>query len=149
MVEIQESTMHIIWIIAVIVFGILEASTAQLVSIWFVCGSLAALIASLCGATLTVQVILFVAITILALVITRPLVKKYIKPKIEHTNADRVIGQTATVIEEINNLNATGVVKADGKEWSARSANDSIIPCNTLVEVKSISGVKLIVEEKN
>lgn len=142
-----ENTMFIIWAAAILLFGILEAVTAQLVSIWFVIGAAAALIAAFCGANLTIQVIVFTAVTILALVITRPLVKKYVSPKRERTNADRVLGQTGVVVEEINNLNATGQVKVDGKIWTARSQNNSIIPIDSQITIKEISGVKLIVSK--
>ncbi len=140
-----ENIMLIVWAAAIIVFGIFEAATAQLVSIWFVIGAIAALIAAIFNAALSVQIAVFILITILALIITRPLVKKYIHPKKERTNADRVLGQTGVVIEEINNINATGQVKVDGKIWTARSADNSIIHENEQITIKEISGVKLIV----
>ena len=107
--------MYIVWAAAIVVFGVLEGMTAQLVSIWFVLGAIAALVAALCGATLPVQIIIFVAVTIITLIATRPIVKKKINFKAEKTNADRCIGESAVVTEEINNLEAKGLVKADGK----------------------------------
>ncbi|MBR1762320.1 MAG: NfeD family protein [Eubacterium sp.] len=138
---------YIYWAVAIVVFGILEGMTAQLVSIWFVLGSIAALIASLCSASLPVQVIIFVAVTIVTLVATRPIVKKKVNVKAEKTNADRCIGESAVVCEEINNLEAKGQVKTDGKIWTARSSDGSIIPENTIVTVEKIDGVKLIVKQ--
>lgn len=148
MVEITETTMYIFWAIAIILFGIAEAFTAQLVSIWFLIGAIAALISAICGANLIIQIIVFIAVSILALVITRPLVKKYINPKKEYTNADRVIGQIGIVVEDINNINATGQVKTDGKIWTARSIDNSIISANSEVIIDKIDGVKLIVKTK-
>lgn len=144
----SENTMLIIWAALIIVFGVLEAATAQLVSIWFVIGAIAALVAALFDASLTVQIIVFIAVTILALVATRPIVKKFVHAKKQPTNADRVLNQTGIVIEEINNIKATGQVKVDGKVWSAKSADDSIIPVNEQITIKEISGVKLIVEKE-
>ncbi len=138
---------YIYWAVAIVVFGILEGMTAQLVSIWFVLGSIAALIASLCSASLPVQVIIFVTVTIVTLVATRPIVKKKVNVKAEKTNADRCIGESAVVCEEINNLEAKGQVKTDGKIWTARSSDGSIIPENTIVTVEKIDGVKLIVKQ--
>jgi len=138
--------MYIVWAAAIVVFGVLEGMTAQLVSIWFVLGAIAALIATLCGAALYVQIIIFVAVTIITLIATRPIVKKKINFKAEKTNADRCIGESAVVTEEINNLEAKGLVKADGKIWTARSSDGSIIPENTIVTVEKIDGVKLIVK---
>ena len=138
--------MYIVWAVAIVVFGILEGMTAQLVSIWFVLGSIAALVAAICGASLPVQVIIFVAVTIITLIATRPIVKKKINFKAEKTNADRCIGESAVVVEEINNLEARGQVKADGKIWTARSSDGSVIPENTIVTIEKIDGVKLIVK---
>lgn len=148
MVEITETTMFIFWAAAIILFGIAEAVTAQLVSIWFLIGAIAALIAAFFGANLIIQIIVFIAVSILALVITRPLVKKYINPKKEHTNADRVIGQVGIVAEDIDNIRATGQVKADGKIWTARATDNSIIPSGCEVIIEKIDGVKLIVKNK-
>ena len=149
MVEITETTMYIFWAAAIILFGIAEAVTAQLVSIWFLIGAIAALIAAFCGANLIIQIIVFIAVSILALVITRPLVKKYINPKKEHTNADRVIGQVGIVAEDIDNIKATGQVKTDGKIWTARATDNSIIPSGSEVIIEKIDGVKLIVKNKS
>lgn len=149
MVEITETTMYIFWAAAIILFGVAEAVTAQLVSIWFLIGAIAALIAAFCGANLIIQIIVFIAVSILALVITRPLVKKYINPKKEHTNADRVIGQVGIVAEDINNIKATGQVKTDGKIWTARAADNSVIPAGSEVIIEKIDGVKLIVKNKS
>lgn len=146
MVEITNASMYIFWAVAIVVFSIAEAVTAQLVSIWFVIGSIAAFICALCGGQPIIQAIVFIAVSVLALVITRPLVKKYIHPKSEHTNADRVIGQTGVVTEDIDNLKASGQVKVDGKIWTARSIDNVIIPMGNQVIIDKIEGVKLIVK---
>lgn len=148
MVEITQTTVYIFWAAAILIFGIAEAITVQLVSIWFLVGAIAALIAALCGASPVIQIIIFIAVSVLALVITRPLVKKYISPKKENTNADRVIGQIGIVTEDIDNINAAGQVKADGKIWTARSIDSSIIPAGSEVIIDRIDGVKLIVKNK-
>lgn len=139
--------MYIVWICAAVLFGIFEALTVQLVSVWFVVGSVAALVSSLCAAKLYVQIIVFILVSILMLLITRPLVKKKLEVKAQPTNADRSIGKTAIVIEDIDNINATGQVKVDGQIWTARSKNSSIIKKGTNVTVEKIDGVKLIVKE--
>lgn len=144
-----ENMMLIVWIAGIVIFSVFEAVTAQLVSIWFVIGAIAALISYLLGAPLYLQIIVFIAVTILALAITRPLVKKYIYPVKQKTNADRVIGQIGIVTDKIDNLNAVGNVKVDGKIWSARSENSEIILPDTQVEITEISGVKLIVKPVN
>lgn len=136
----------IIWIIAIVVFGVAEAMTAGLVSIWFVIGSVAGLIAAACGGAVWLQVVLFFVVSIAALLITRPLVKRLSRKDNVATNADRVLGGTARVTEEINNTVPTGAVYIDGKTWSARSADESVIPVGRMVRVVRMEGVRLFVE---
>lgn len=137
----------IIWIGAIVVFGVAEAATAGLVSIWFVLGSVAGLIASICGAQIWLQILLFIMVSIAALIATRPLVKHISKPDAAVTNADRVLGGTARVTEKIDNTVPSGAVYIDGKTWSARSENGAVIKPDTLVRVVRMEGVKLFVEE--
>ena len=140
-----------LWLGAMVVFGIVEALTAGLVSIWFVAGSAAALIGALLGAGMGVQVALFLAVSALALAVTRPLLRKITAAKAVPTNADRVLGGSGKVTETIDNENSTGAVYVDGKTWTARSADGSVIPAGTRVTVERIEGVKLFVKscEKN
>ncbi len=148
MVELSQTTIYIIWAVLIVVFGVLESATAQLVSIWFMLGAIASLIAALLGAEIVTQLIIFIAVSALTLVITRPLVKKYIHPNRQRTNADRVIGQIGIVTEDINNTQGTGQVKADGKIWTARTIDNSLIPQSSEVIIEKIDGVKLIVKNK-
>lgn len=138
----------VIWVVALILFAAVEAVTVQLVSVWFAAGALAALIADLLGAGVTVQFVVFLAVSIICFIVTRPLVKKFSTSKIQSTNADRCIGETAVVVEEIDNVNAKGQVKVNGNVWTARSENDEIIAEGTKVTVLKIEGVKLIVKQE-
>ncbi len=140
---------YIFWAVLIIVFGIIEGVTAQLVSIWFVAGSVAGLISAVCGAPVALQAAIAVIVCVAALAITRPLVKKYITPKAQPTNADRCIGESAVVIQSIDNLKSTGQVKCGSNIWSARSENGEPISEGSVVTVKKIEGVKLIVSPDN
>lgn len=102
------------WVVALVVFLIVEAVTAGLVSIWFVFGSLVALICAALGAAVWLQIFWFVIVSVATLVLTRPLVKRYVDSRRRRTNADRSIGRAAVVTERIDNLAATGAVKLDG-----------------------------------
>ena len=134
-----------IWFGLLILFGILEAVTVSVVSIWFMAGSLAAILAALCGASLPVQIVLFLAVSVALLACLRPLVRKYVSPKITATNADRVIGKTAVVTESIVNIAAQGAVKVGGVVWTARSSGGKPIAAGAQVQVDRIEGVKLYV----
>lgn len=137
----------IFWLTMIVVAVVVEAMTNQLVSIWFVLGGIAALIANLCGAPLYVQWILFVVVSAIALVCTRPLVRKLTRFRRQDTNAGRCVGQIAVVTQEINNTAAAGQAKVLGSIWTARSARGTVIPAGTEVVVRAIEGVKIIVEE--
>lgn len=135
------------WVVALVVFLIVEAVTAGLVSIWFVFGSLVALICAALGAAVWLQIFWFVIVSVATLVLTRPLVKRYVDSRSVATNADRSIGRATVVTERIDNLAATGAVKLDGVVWTARSTDDAVaIEAGERVTVRAIEGVKLIVE---
>ena len=136
-----------VWLGAAVVFGIVEALTAGLVSIWFVAGSAAALIGAFLGAGLGVQVALFVVVSAAALAVTRPLVRRYTAGKAVPTNLDRVLGDSGKVMETIDNENSSGAVYVDGKTWTARSADGSVIAAGTVVEILRMEGVKLFVKK--
>ena len=137
--------MNIIWMAAIVVCVVLELSTVSLTCIWFALGALAALLASLFHAAVWLQVVWFFVISILALVLTRPLVKKFINSKTQPTNADMLIGQTCVVLEPISNLSETGAVKVGGKVWTARSTDGTVFAPGERVVAVRIEGVKLIV----
>lgn len=139
-----------VWLGLTIVFAITEAATAQLTTIWFAAGSLAAMLLAVFGVkSLTVQIIVFAVVSVTALLATRPLVKKVIHKRVQPTNADRNIGETGVVTEDIRNLDAAGAVKINGTVWTARSEDDSDIPAGSIVKVIRIEGVKVIVQKTN
>ena len=145
--ESDQMVMKLIWTGLLVVFVIGEAVTVGLTSIWFAAGSLIALICALLGANMWIQIVAFIAATILSLAAFRPLCKKYINGKVEPTNADRNIGAEVLVTETIHNLQATGAVRIGGITWTARSETDVIIPVGALVRVKRIEGAKVYVEQ--
>lgn len=137
-----------IWIAAIIIFGVVEAATAGLTSIWFVLGSVAGLIAAVCGGPVWLQVGLFFAVSIAALAFTRPLVVRLMKKDIRPTNADRVLNSVGRVTERIDNALPSGAVYIDGKTWTARSADGEVIEPDAAVRILRMEGVKLIVQKE-
>ena len=135
----------LLWFGVIIAAACVEAATPMLVSIWFALGALAALISAFLGATVTVQVILFIFVSLSALALARPLAKQLVDPHIVPTNADRLLGTRCLVTEEINNLHGTGEIYADGKTWTARSETGEVITADTCVEILRMEGVTVIV----
>ncbi len=139
--------MSYFWLILVVAFGVLELCTSQLVSIWFVVGALAA---AICANTflqdqIVWQVVVFIGVSALALLLTRPLVKKLKKFDKVKTNADRYIGKIGIVTASIDIVKGTGSVEVEGSKWTARSSQGVNIESGTHVIVDSIEGVKLMV----
>ena len=141
-------SMTVFWLIAFIVFAVGEGLTVGLVSIWFAIGALGGMATAALGGGLWIQIAVFLALSALSLLLFKPLSKKMFQNKVSHTNADRVLGETALVTETVDNALAKGQVRVDGQIWSARSAHDVVIPEGTEVRVLRIEGVKVIVEKK-
>ena len=140
--------MTVFWLVSMIALFVAEAATVNLVTIWFAFGALAALITSVAGGELWLQIVIFIAVTILTLIPTRKLAKKYFsKNKHQATNAEMFIGQLCTVTEDIDNINAIGAVRCIGKEWTARSQSGEKIAAGETVTAVAIEGVKLIVKK--
>ena len=136
-----------LWLCAAVLFGVVEAATAGLVSVWFAVGSVGAFFAALADLSMTVQLVVFAAVSAAALAVTRPLVARFGRSRHVPTNLDRVIGRTAGVTEDIDNDAATGAVYVDGKTWTARSACGEVIPAGSRVEIERMEGVKLFVKK--
>ena len=133
--------MPFIWLIVVVLTAIVEACTINLVSIWFTIGALVALLLAYFNVSIVWQVIAFVIVSLICILITRPLAKKYLRGNI-------VIGKTALVTKTIT-PDAPGEVKVLGNFWSAISMDDKkTIPAGEHVEIQAIDGVKLIVKHQ-
>lgn len=135
----------IIWLVLMIVFLIAEAATVVTISLWFAGGALVALVASLLGAPLWLQVTLFFLVSAALLGSLRGMVQKHFTPKLARTNVDAIIGSRGYVTTEIDNIKATGTVKLGAMEWSARATAGAPIAVGTLVKVDKIEGVKVFV----
>lgn len=142
-------SMAVVWLIAVVVFLVVEALVPGLVSIWFAIGALAALLASAVEAPLWLQGLWFLLVSVAALALTRPLARKYVNARTQPTNADRILGRDCVVREAIDNVQGTGAVAVDGKVWTARmEEEDERAAVGEIVVARRIEGVKLIVGKK-
>lgn len=140
--------MPYVWLAVAVLLAVVEVATTQLVSLWFVIG---AAVTAVCSATflegqLLWQIIIFIAVSAVALILTRPLVKKLKNENKVSTNSDRNIGKTGVVIVEINPSDGTGQVKIGTEKWSAKSVDGSVIKEGTNISVEAIEGVKLVVK---
>lgn len=141
-------TTSICWLAVFVLLIVIELVTMGLTTIWFAGGAVAGFIASMLGANVVIQAVVFFVVSIVLLIFTRPFAVRYINSNKTKTNIDGLIGQEALVLEEINNIRETGCARLEGKEWTTRSVDDTVIPADTVVIVERIEGVKLIVKTK-
>ena len=147
MAEAILGNMTIIWVAAIIVFIVIEIFTQGLTSIWFAGGALGGCITAMAGAGPLAQVIVFIIVSIILIIATRPFKKKMLDKKIQKTNVDTVIGQIAFVEEAIK-PGQSGRVRLDGKIWTAKAAGEEEIPAGQQVTVTDIQGVTLTVVKR-
>ncbi|MDW7667221.1 MAG: NfeD family protein [Bacillota bacterium] len=136
-----------LWLIVAVILAVVEGATLNLTTIWFALGALAAWLVTFLNFSWGLQIGVFVLVSGILLIFTKPLVKKYLKVGRVKTNAEEVIGMNAIVTEEINNIDAKGKVKVKGQIWTARSDDSQIIKIDSIVKVLRIEGVKLIVRK--
>ena len=135
----------IVWLVLMVLFLAVEAATVSMTSLWFAAGALAALLIALLGGAVWLQTLLFLAVSAGLLAVLRPLVRRYVAPKVTATNVDSVVGTTGLVTAAIDNVSAAGQVKLGGMVWTARSTTGEPIPEGTRVKVDKIEGVKVFV----
>lgn len=136
------------WLIALVVLLIIEIITLGLTTIWFAGGALVAFLAAMLGLNTVVQIVVFLVVSFLLLFFTKPIATRYFNGQRIRTNSESLIGQEAKVTARIDNFNQQGTVVVNGQEWSARTVDDQIIEPGEPVVILEISGVKLIVKEK-
>ncbi len=143
---IFENPSLLLWLILMLVFIVVEATSAALISIWFAAGSLAAMVIAALGLPVWLQILVFIAVSGIVLLMAKPLISRHINQKAEKTNADRVIDAVGLVKTDINPIASAGQVEVMGQLWSARSVNQLPIPAGSQVRVVAIEGAKLLVE---
>lgn len=137
-----------IWLAVMIILIVIEIITVGLTTIWFAGGALAAMFVSALGGGTVLQIVVFLAVSFVLLIFTRPLVMKCITSKRVKTNYEGIIGKIVKITQDVDNINGTGCAVVNGQEWTARAADDdSRIAAGSLAKVVNISGVKLIVEQ--
>ena len=135
-----------LWIGFFVLSVIVEVNTMNLIAIWFMPGTLIAIVLALCAVPVWIQVLVWFVVTVTVFASTWRLSARLRHPSHEPTNADRVVGQSALVTETISDRTQTGQARVMGQIWSARTdETETEIPAGTEVRVLRIEGVKLIV----
>lgn len=139
---------EIFWLVAFGVLLLIEILTLGLTTIWFAAGALAAFLMAALSLPLLVQIVVFLVVSVLLLIFTRPIMTKHLNAKTTKTNAESLVGDKARVLIPVNNLKEEGQVMVNGMEWTARSTKDEVtFQKDEMVRIAGISGVKLIIEK--
>lgn len=137
-----------VWLAVMIVLIILEIITVGLTTIWFAGGALVAMFVSALGGGTILQITVFLIVSFVLVIFTRPIVLKYISTSRIKTNYEGIIGKVVRITQDVDNINETGCAVVNGQEWTVRAADDdNKITAGSLAKVVNISGVKLIVEQ--
>ena len=142
----METYMQWVWVAALVLFAIIEASTAAVVSLWFMGGAVVAGILAAFGLPIWLQILVFVVVSFVLLLVLRPRLKKMVDKRKEPTNAESLVGKVVLVTEDIDNLHNEGVVRVHGVNWAAVSKDGKPISKETTVRILSVNGTKLCVE---
>lgn len=138
--------MAIVWIGLIILFAAVEIATVGLTSIWFAGGALAALLFYALGLSEIWQFAIFVIVSLVLLIFTRPWALKYFKPHLTKTNYEQAIEENVCLTEAVDNLRGTGAAIYKGQEWTARAYHENeTFEAGTIVKVKEIRGVTMYV----
>lgn len=137
----------VIWLIASAIMFIMEIFTVSFLLFFPAVGAFIAFLCAIFGASMEVQIIIFVISSILLIAFIRPIVTKFFKTNNVAMNSQSVVGKNAIVIKAIDNLHGKGQVKVAGEIWSAVSSTDEDIEEGATVIVLKIEGVKLIVKK--
>lgn len=140
---------EVFWLVVFAILIIIEIATLGLTTIWFAGGALVAWVLALLDVGLPIQVIVFLVVSIVLFIFTRPIALKHFNKQREKTNVDSVIGKDAIVTATIDATHGTGTVIIDGMDWSAKTENPTeVIPVDAVVSVQRVEGVKVIVKQK-
>lgn len=137
----------LLWIVACVSFTLLEAFTQQFVCIWFLSGSLVAMIAAYLGLKIQTQCILFIIVSLVTLITFRPMVKKFVQGEIVATNTESNIGKLAIVIQDFDEIKCEGRVLVNDMDWAAKSLDNQVYKKGEKVIVERIEGVKCLVRK--
>ena len=139
----------IFWGVIFVLAVMMDVASMQLVSIWFAIGAVGAFIGTLADLGFTGQLGIFVLVSLLLLLVTRPFLSKLRVKQTPPMNADKDIGTQAVVIQTVDAAMGTGRVRANGVDWIAVSETGEVLDVRTIVTITRVDGAKLFVRRSS
>ncbi len=141
-------TNTMVWLAVMIILIIIEIITVGLTTIWFAIGALVAIIISMLGGGIILQLTVFLLVSLGMLIFTRPLAIRYINNSRTRTNYEGIIGKVVRITQDVDNIAGQGRAVVNGQEWAVRSVDERCkITAGSLAKVVDIKGVRLVVEK--
>jgi membrane protein implicated in regulation of membrane protease activity len=139
----------VIWLVAAVVLALGEIATMGFFLAPFAAGALVAALISGAGAGTAISLVVFLAVSVVALGALRPIAKSHMKmPAQLRTGTSALVGSNAMVVERIANREGVGCVRIGGEVWTARSYDeDEVIDAGKQVQVIEIRGATALVSE--
>lgn len=116
---------------------------------WLGIAALVVCLVSLLIDNLFIQMAIFVVLSTIFLLFTRPFVEKFVIKKEEKviTNAFSIIGKEGKVIKSMDPITKLGQIKVGSETWTAKTEDDIPLQEGENIKVDAIDGVKAIVSK--
>ena len=132
------------WIVIIVAAIVIEVSTIALTSVWFAVGGIVSLILAIFDVDFVWQLVVFVGVSTISLLATRPIAKRMNTKDVIHTNADKLINMIGVVTKEIP-VSEVGEIRVNSELWRAKSLESECIEVGEKVIVNNLDGNKVIV----
>lgn len=144
-IQVLSNNLPWVWVAVTIICVVIESLTLSLTTIWFGISSFVMVFLAFTPIPFVAQLFIFVALAMVLLIFTRPVVKKKLSQKQIATNYERIIGQIAVVTKKITALDK-GSIKINGMEWTAAVKEDITLKEGSKCIIEEIAGVTAYVK---
>jgi len=145
-IQVLSNNLPWVWVAVTIICVVIESLTLSLTTIWLGISSFVLVFLAFTPIPFGAQLFIFVALSLVLLIFTRPVVKKKLNQRKIATNYERIIGQIALVTKKITALDK-GSVKINGMEWTAAVKEDITLEEGSKCIIEEIAGVTAYVKQ--
>ena len=134
----------IIWIVAAVIFILVDILTSSFLFVWFSIGAFSALLAGVLGLSISWQLLIFSVVSLISVSLGYPWARRKYKKMIKRTPLmeETYIGKVFIAEEDIIDL---ARIKVGGIYWTGVNRGDKILKGNKYTII-GIEGNKFIIE---
>lgn len=145
MINFLPEAMPWIWVAVLVICGIIEASTLSLTTIWAAIAAIPMIFISKTSISLAWQLLIFVGLTFILLLATRPIAVKLIYSK-KTKDVNSLVGQEVTITKAIGAHEKGQAKTSNGVTWNAKSSDGTEIAENSICKITDVEGNTLTVQ---